>query len=355
MAAAEFDRAKAKAFTQLMVRHLEGAAVSIMIEVGRRVGLFEAMATMGAVTSVEIAEKTGLSERYVREWLAAMVCGGIIEYAAGEHTYRLPREHAAGLTGSSSRNLTGMAEMFPLMNRVIPDVADAFRTGHGVPYSAYQPDFTGLMDRRSRPRYDELLFSTYLAKPEGLISRLEAGIRVADVGCGTGYCITLMARRFPKSTFIGYDISEEGIAEARAAARGLANASFVVQDIRRLETPVPFDLVTAFDAIHDQADPAGVIRRVRAALAPGGTFLMLDVWASSELADNVGVPMAPYLYTMSTMHCMSVSLAGGGPGLGTAWGHQVATRMLHEAGFTDVKLFERVDPVNSLYVARFGS
>ncbi|OLD38345.1 MAG: hypothetical protein AUI57_07340 [Candidatus Rokubacteria bacterium 13_1_40CM_2_68_8] len=355
MAAAEFDRAKAKAFTQLMVRHLEGAAVSIMIEVGRRVGLFEAMATMGAVTSVEIAEKTGLSERYVREWLAAMVCGGIIEYAAGEHTYRLPREHAAGLTGSSSRNLTGMAEMFPLMNRVIPDVADAFRTGHGVPYSAYQPDFTGLMDRRSRPRYDELLFSAYLAKPEGLIARLEAGIRVADVGCGTGYCITLMARRFPKSTFIGYDLSEEGIAEARAAARGLANASFVVQDVRRLETPVPFDLVTAFDAIHDQADPAGVIRRVRAALAPGGTFLMLDVWASSELADNVGVPMAPYLYTMSTMHCMSVSLAGGGPGLGTAWGHQVATRMLHEAGFTDVKLFERVDPANSLYVARFGS
>jgi len=323
--------------------------------VGRRVGLFEAMATMGAVTSVEIAEKTGLSERYVREWLAAMVCGGIIEYAAGEHTYRLPREHAAGLTGSSSRNLTGMAEMFPLMNRVIPDVADAFRTGHGVPYSAYQPDFTGLMDRRSRPRYDELLFSAYLAKPEGLIARLEAGIRVADVGCGTGYCITLMARRFPKSTFIGYDLSEEGIAEARAAARGLANASFVVQDVRRLETPVPFDLVTAFDAIHDQADPAGVIRRVRAALAPGGTFLMLDVWASSELADNVGVPMAPYLYTMSTMHCMSVSLAGGGPGLGTAWGHQVATRMLHEAGFTDVKLFERVDPANSLYVARFGS
>jgi len=245
-----------------------------------------------------------------------------------------------------------MAEMFPLMNRVIPDVAEAFRTGRGVPYSAYQPDFTGLMDRRSRPRYDELLFSAYLAKPEGLLPRLEAGIRVADVGCGTGYCIALMARRFPKSTFVGYDLSDEGIAEARAAARGLANASFVVQDITRLETPAPFELITAFDAIHDQADPAGVLRRVYAALSPGGTFLMLDVWASSELADNVGVPMAPYLYTMSTMHCMSVSLAGGGPGLGTAWGHQVATRMLHEAGFTDVKLFERVDPANSLYVAR---
>src|SRR5207244_9251062 len=201
------------------------------VELGRRVGLVEAMAKMGPATSEVIAETAGLNERYVREWLAAMVCGGIVEYAATERTYRLPREHAAGLTGSSSRNLTGMAEMFPLMNRVIPEVAEAFRTGRGVPYSAYQPDFTGLMDRRSRPRYEELLFSTYLAKPAGLLARLEAGIRVADVGCGTGHCIALMARRFPKSTFVGYDFSEDGIAEARAAARGLAHASFVVQDV----------------------------------------------------------------------------------------------------------------------------
>jgi 2-polyprenyl-3-methyl-5-hydroxy-6-metoxy-1,4-benzoquinol methylase len=354
VAAAEFDRAKARAFTQLMVRHLEGAAVSLMLEVGRRVGLFDAMAQMGAVTCAEIAEKAGLDERYVREWLAAMVCGGVVEYVAAERTYRLPREHATALTGSSTRNLTSMVEMFPLLNRVIPDVAEAFRTGRGVPYSAFQPDFTGLMDRRSRPRYDELLFTAYLGKPEGLVARLEAGIRVADVGCGTGHCITLMARRFPKSTFVGYDISESGIAGARAAAAGLENASFVVQDVAKLETPAPFDLITAFDAVHDQADPAGVLRRIRAALSPGGMFLMLDVWASSELADNVGTPMAPYLYTMSTMHCMSVSLAAGGPGLGTAWGHQTATRMLREACFADVQLFERVDPANSLYVARRG-
>ncbi len=137
--------------------------------------------------------------------------------------------------------------------------------------------------------------------------------------------------------------------------RGLDNVAFVVQDAAKLVTSVPFDLITAFDAIHDQADPAGVLRQVRDALAPGGTFLMLDVYASSELADNVGVPMAPYLYTMSTMHCMSVSLAAGGPGLGTAWGHQVATRMLRDAGFADVQLFERVDPANSLYVARRGA
>jgi len=355
MPEAEFDRAKAKAFTQLMVRHLEGAAVTVMLEIGRRVGLFETMAKMGPATSAVIAERAGLDERYVREWLAAMACGGIVEYAAAERTFRLPREHASALTGSSTRNLTSMVEMFPLMNRVVPDVADAFRTGAGVPYSAYQPDFTGLMDRRSRPRFDELLLSAYLGKPEGVVARLEAGIRVADVGCGSGHGVALMARRFPKSTFVGYDISEEGIAEGRAAAYGLDNASFVVQDVAKLEAPAPFDLVTAFDAIHDQADPAGVLQRIRQALAPGGIFLMVDVYASTELADNIGAPMAPYLYTMSTMHCMTVSLAAGGPGLGTAWGHQLATRMLREAGFSEVQLFERIDPANSLYVARSGS
>jgi hypothetical protein len=267
-----FDQSKAKAFTRLMVRHLEGASVMVMVEVGRRVGLFDTLAGLGPASSAEIAARGGLSERYVREWLGAMVCGGLIEYDVATGTYRLPPEHAASLTGEHTRNFATVAEMLPLLMRVIPDMTEAFRTGAGVPYSAYQPDFTGVMDRRSRPRYDD-------------------------------------------------------------AAR-------------------PFDLITAFDAIHDQADPAGVLRRIRGLLAPDGVFVMLDVCASSHLAENVGVPMAPYLYTVSTMHCMSVSLAGGGPGLGAAWGHQVATRMLEEAGFQEVRLFERVDPVNSLYVAR---
>jgi 2-polyprenyl-3-methyl-5-hydroxy-6-metoxy-1,4-benzoquinol methylase len=352
--APSFDADKAKAFTRQMVQHLEGSAVTVMIEVGRRVGLFEAMAQLDWATSREVASQAGLSERYAREWLAAMVCGGIVEHDPVAGTYRLPPEHAAGLTGATTKNLSTIAEMMTLMTRVIPEVTKAFRTGAGVPYSAYQPDFTGVMDRRSRPRYEELLVGKYLALPEGLLPRLEAGIRVADIGCGTGYCITLMATRFPKSTFVGYDVSEGAIAQARAeaGARGLTNASFIAEDVAQLAPAIPFDLITAFDAIHDQVDPDGVLRRVRSALASGGMFLMIDVCASSHLHDNIGVPMAPYLYTVSTMHCMSVSLAGGGPGLGAAWGHQVATHMLEEAGFKDVKLFERVDPVNSLYVGR---
>ena len=133
---------------------------------------------------------------------------------------------------------------------------------------------------------------------------------------------------------------------------GLGNVAFVAQDVARLPAEPQFDLITAFDAIHDQVAPAEVLRRIRIALAPGGTFLMLDVCASSNLEDNVDAPMSAFVYTISTLHCMTVSLAHGGAGLGTAWGHQVAERMLREAGFTDVKLVERIDPTNSLYVAR---
>lgn len=347
------DEAKVKAFTQRMVGHLTGASVALMIEVGRQVGLFETMAAMPPAGSPAIAARAGLTERYVREWLGAMVCGGIVEYDPAARTYHLPPEHALLLTGSTSRNLASLATFFPLLSRVVPDVAEAFRKGGGVPYAAYQPDFTTLMDTRSRPRYEEFLLTKYLGAPEGLVGRLEAGIRVADIGCGTGFCVNLMARHFPRSTFVGYDFFEMAVARARAeaAAMGVENAAFAVQDVAQLPSDPKFDLITAFDAIHDQIDPAGVLRRIRAALAPGGRFLMLDVHASSNLEENVDAPMAAFVYTVSTMHCMTVSLVHGGAGLGTAWGIQLATRMLNEAGFTKVQLFERVDPMNSLYVA----
>jgi SAM-dependent methyltransferase len=347
------DEGKVKAFIQRMVTHLTGASIGLMLEVGRQTGLFETLAVMAPATSSAIAERAGLIERYVREWLGAMVCGGIVEYEPAAQTYRLPPEHALLLTGSSSRNLVTLGAMFPLLMRVVPDVVKAFRQGGGVPYAAYEPDFAGLMDGRSRPRYDEFLFSKYLGSVEGLIPRLEAGIRVGDIGCGTGYAINLMARRFPRSTFVGHDFSETAIARARAeaAAIGVANAVFEVQDVTKLPREPKFDLITAFDAIHDQIAPADVLLRIREALAPGGTFMMLDVCASSNLEENIDVPMSAFVYTVSTLHCMTVSLAHGGTGLGTAWGHQVATRMLHEAGFTNIQLFERVDPMNSLYAA----
>jgi SAM-dependent methyltransferase len=349
------DEAKVKAFTQLMVAHFTGASAVLMVEVGRQAGLFETMAEMRPATSLAIAERAGLTERYVREWLGAMVCSGVVEYDPSARTYALPPEHRPLLTREGgSRNLATLAAMFPLLSRIVPDVLEAFRRGGGVPYARFQPDFTGLMDGRSRPRYQQLLFPKYLGSVEGLTDRLEAGIRVADIGCGTGFCVNLMAQRFPRSHFVGYDFSELGLEQARAEGRamGVENVTFVAQDVARLPPEPQFDLITAFDAIHDQVAPAEALRRIRGALAPGGTFLMLDVCASSNLEDNVDTPMSAFVYTISTLHCMTVSLAHGGAGLGTAWGHQVAERMLHEAGFTDVRILERVDPMNSLYVAR---
>jgi SAM-dependent methyltransferase len=349
------DEAKVKAFTQRMVAHFTGASAVLMVEVGRQAGLFEAMAEMPPATSVAIAERAGLTERYVREWLGAMVCSGIVEYDPSARTYALPPEHRPLLSSEGgSRNVATLAAMFPLLSRVVPEVLEAFRRGGGVPYARFQPDFTGLMDGRSRPRYQQLLFPKYLGSVEGLAARLDAGIRVADVGCGTGFCVNLMAERFPRSQFVGYDFSDHALEQARAeaSAMGVGNVSFVAQNVAQLPPEPQFDLITAFDAIHDQVAPAEVLRRIRSALAPGGTFLMLDICASSNLEDNVDAPMSAFVYTISTLHCMTVSLAHGGTGLGTAWGHQVAERMLRDAGFTDVKILERVDPMNSLYVAR---
>ena len=347
------DQHRVKAFTGLMARHIDGASAMLMVELGRRVGLFETLAAMGPASSAGVAERAGLAERYVREWLGAMACAGIVEYDATARTYTLPPEHALLLTGASSRNLALLGAFFPLMTRVLPEVANAFRTGGGVPYAAYQPEFTGLMDSRSRPRFDEFLVSRYLGVP-ALGPRLEQGMRVADVGCGTGYAANLMARHYPRSTFVGYDISEAAIARAREEARamGNANVSFVVADVAALAPETAFDLVTAFDAIHDQVDPARVLARIRAMLVPGGTFLMLDVHASSHLEKNVATPTAAFVYTLSTMHCMTHSLAHGGAGLGTAWGLELAQAMLKDAGFTEIRVHERVDPANTLFVAR---
>jgi 2-polyprenyl-3-methyl-5-hydroxy-6-metoxy-1,4-benzoquinol methylase len=177
---------------------------------------------------------------------------------------------------------------------------------------------------------------------------------VADVGCGGGHAINLMAQAFPQSHFTGYDFSEEGISmgRAEAARMGLANATFEVKDIATLNTPERYALVTAFDTIHDQAQPARVLRAIFDAVQPAGVFLMQDIAASSHVHENIDHPLGTALYTLSTMHCMTVSLAQGGEGLGTVWGEQLALQMLADAGFADVEV-KKVpgDILNNYYLA----
>ena len=198
---------------------------------------------------------------------------------------------------------------------------------------------------------DAALIDVILPLADGLPARLRAGASVADIGCGSGHAINLMAQAFPASQFTGIDFSDEGLAAGRAEARrlGLTNAGFVARDVAELDITETYDVITAFDAIHDQAQPARVLENIYRALRPGGIFLMVDIKGSSRLEDNIGVPLAPYLYTVSTMHCMSVSLGLDGAGLGTVWGRQLATSMLADAGFTDVAVTrDRVGPVELL-------
>jgi SAM-dependent methyltransferase len=210
------------------------------------------------------------------------------------------------------------------------------------------------MDAIGRGAFDELLVEALVPLVPGLAERLAAGARVADVGCGTGHAIALLAAAYPRSTFVGYDLATDAIARARAeaAAAGLANARFEVRDAARLTTDEPFDVAFVFDAVHDQAAPAAVLERIHDALAPGGTFVMVEPRAATDLAGNLGNPVAPLLYSVSTLHCLTVSLAGGGAGLGAAWGEELARSMLAEAGFAGVAVHEAPgDPLNAVFVA----
>ena len=327
--------------------------VTSMIDLGHRTGLFEAAAE-GRATSEELASRAGLQERYVREWLGSVVTAGIMTYDAATGTYTLPPAHAVCLTGSTELNLAPLSQISGHLANFIEPVAEAFRRGGGVPYEAYRPEFTDVMDGLSRPLFDGVL-ADGIVPMAGLTDALTSGVRVADIGCGTGHSTNVLARAFPASELVGYDLSDEALGRGRAEAEawGLTNVSFEVQDVARLSPDEPFRAVFAFDAIHDQADPAAVLDRVHAALTPGGTFVMFDIRASSHLEQNVGNPFAPMLYAISTLHCMTVSLANGGAGLGTVWGEELARQMLADAGFVDVEVHEvPEDPMDSVYVAR---
>ena len=347
------DRKRIQEFARKVFGLYTSGLLAMMVEIGWRTGLFEILAT-GPGTSQEIAERAGLDERYVREWLAAMATGGLVEYDPGTRAFTLPPEHATCLTGKSSRNLASSSQFLPMLAKRLPKVIDCFRQGGGVPYSEFRPEFTEAMDASWRLLYDGLLIKGFLPAAEGLPDRLQAGIRGADVGCGTGHAINVMAREYPRSTFVGFDLSEGAIERARAEARemGLTNARFQVLDVTRLPAEPQLDLITSFDSIHDQRDPATALRRVADALAPGGVYLMVEPKASSKLEENLGNPFASYMYGMSVLHCMTVSLAEGGMGLGTAWGEQAARRMLGEAGFTSVEVADAPGPQNSIYVCR---
>ncbi len=340
------------AAVERLLQVLDDGATAILLGIGYDTGLFEALAQLPPATSRQVADAAGLDERYVREWLGGVACADVVAYDPAGATYELCDSVRPFVTGPGPDNLARSMRLVAMMGAAAPKVLQCFRRGGGLAYEDY-PGFHDVQAQESAAVNDASLVDTIIPLT-GLVDRLTSGIDVLDVGCGEGHAVNLLGRAFPRSSFTGYDFSPEALVAARAeAARwGLTNVVFEERDVATLPRG-SFDLVTAFDAIHDQAHPATVLAAVRESLREQGAFLMVDINASSNLEDNVALPWGTFLYAVSTLHCMTVSLGQGGDGLGTAWGVQLAERMVREAGFADVVRHELDDdPFNAYVVAR---
>ncbi len=348
-----FNQAKAEAFSETLVETLNRSAIALALSIGDRCGLFKAMANLPASTSKQIADAANRNERYVREWLGTMVTGRVVNYFPETQTYQLPAEHAAYLTDEGEYNFASAMQFVPVLAGVEDKLVECFEKGGGVPYTAY-PRFHEVMAKESDQTTVAALEPHIIPIVPGLREKLEAGIDVLDVGCGAGRAMITLAKRYPNSRFAGYDFSEEVIAAANAEAAklGLDNVRFEVRDAANIGETEAYDLITSFDAIHDQANPAGMLASIAKAIRPDGVYLVQDITGSSYLEKNLDLPVAPWLYTISLTHCMTVSLAYNGEGLGAMWGEERAVAMMKDAGFQNVEINHLDhDFMNTYYVA----
>lgn len=353
LGAAGVDENRLAGFEARLVTALNEAAMMLMVSVGHRSGLFDALERTGSTTIADLAGAAHCNERYMREWLGAMTAAKVVEHDPAGGTYALPAEHAALLTRDGIANLAGMAQYIPLLGGVEDDIVRCFRDGGGVPYSRYTR-FHEVMADDSGLTVLPALVDAILPLVPALIERLEAGIRVLDAGCGRGRALLLMARTFPNSRFTGFDLSEEAIGWARdqAETEGLENIAFEVRDLSDFDVSAPpasFDFVTSFDAVHDQAKPRALLAGIRRTLAEDGVYLVQDVQGTSHHHGDRDHPLATLLYTVSCLHCTPVSLAQGGEGLGAMWGREVAERYFRKAGFGSVEVHELPHDVQNFY------
>lgn len=353
-----FDSEKAEAFGDRFVSALNNGALCLMASVGHRTGLFDAMSELAPATSQEIATRAGLNERYVREWLGAMVTAGVVEVDPTSTRFTLPAEHAAFLTrAAAADNVAVFAQYIGLLGGVEDDIVECFKNGGGVPYGNF-PRFHEVMAEDSGQSVLSSLESHIVPLVRGLSERLVEGIRVLDVGCGRGRIMNRLAELYSASKFTGLDLSQEAIefARAEALAKDLNNIEFGVADLSDFDEMAEseaFDFITTFDAIHDQAKPLNVLKGIFRALKSDGIYLMQDIKGSSHVHNNLDHPIGTLLYTISCMHCMTVSLAQDGEGLGAMWGEEKTREYLERAGFRSIETNELDHDIqNNWYVVR---
>jgi len=349
------DKDKTKAFADRVFADMAGAMAAGMGYLGVKTGLFRAMDGKGPMRLEDVVRESGLTPRYVEEWLKGMTSAKYLEYDGATQTYRLPEEHAFFLASEGTDHfMGGLFTMVPVLLRVAPEVATAFVNGGGVPFANFGADAVLGLDLMNRGMYEQRLASYWLKALPDVRARLEVGGRALDVGCGAGRIAVALAKAFPKATVVGLDPDRESIrqAEAAAADAGLAGRiSFVAANTGNLDGGEGFDLITACDCIHDFAAPQLTLKQIRALLKPDGTLFIIEPKAADKLEDNIN-PIATMLYGFSIFHCMTQSLAQGGPGLGTCMGPARTEALLREAGFGGFTQLDIKSPTNLFYAAR---
>jgi SAM-dependent methyltransferase len=346
------DSARVEAFAGKVLGDTTGLMTTTMASIGDRLGLFKDLAAHGPATSGELAERSAVNERYVREWLSAMASAGYLTYEPVSGRFTLPPEHAPVLAQEAGPAFFGgvheeLVALVGLTDRVI----EAFRHGGGIPYGAYPDSMYEGIERFTAGWFENLLIPVWLAALPAVQAQLERGIRVADVGCGRGRALIKLAQAFPESRYIGYDLYGPNVDRATANARAAGvddRVTFRQGDVVE-GLPERYDLITTFDVVHDAVDPLGLVRAIRQALQPDGTYLCLEISCQDRLDQNVG-PLGALFYSCSVLLCMTLSLAEGGAGLGTMGLPETRLRALaEEAGFTGMRRLPLENPFNSLY------
>jgi SAM-dependent methyltransferase len=312
------------------------------------------MADAGPLTRERLEQMTGLHPRYLESWLAAMLCAGYVEHDAAADTWTLPDEHAVFFAAPDSEYyLGGLFKGAPALMAMAPKVADAFETGQGIPFQAYGEGEPLAIEQMNRAVYETRFVQKWLPALPRVIERLRAGGRAMDLGCGTGVIPVLLAQAFPEAQVSGLDFDARSIHIARenAARAGVGDrVRFVHASATDFQDDAGgYDFITTFDCIHDMGDPGGVLRRIRTALAPGGTYLMVEPRVAERVDDDVANPFARMLHGISCLHCVPVSLAQGGPGLGACWGETRARLAVLDAGFTRFAALPIKSPVQAFY------
>lgn len=350
------DKERAKAFADKVFADMAGTMSSALGYVGVKTGLFRAMSRGTAMTAEQVADASGLQPRYVEEWLKGMVAGGYLEYDPAGPTYRLPEEHAYLLASEGTDHFMGGLFAFAaVLSRVAPRVATAFEQGGGVPFEAFGEECVEALDMINRGQYEQRFTASGWLKPlPAIVRRLAAGGRVLDLGCGVGRVALTLGRAFPRASVVGIDPDRESIARAKAAAEAAeldSRVHFLALRAGDLESDERFDLVTACDCVHDFVDPVGTLRQVSRVLAPDGVLFVAEPKAADRLEDNRN-PVAAMYFGFSVFHCLTQSLADGGPGLGTCMGPARLEALVREAGFSGFEVLDIRSQVLSFYAVR---